>query len=36
VSNFKASLYYKALRKFGKPAASSENKKVVIEVPEQA
>ena len=35
VSNFTASLYYKALRKFGKPAASPENKKEVIEAPEQ-
>ena len=27
VSNFRASVYYKALRKFGKPAASPQNKK---------
>jgi len=29
VSNFRASAYYKALRKFGKPAASPHNKKTV-------
>ena len=33
VSNFTASVYYKALRKFGKPAASPENKKKVIRAP---
>jgi hypothetical protein len=33
VSNFLASVYYKALRKFGKPAASPENKKKVIRAP---
>ena len=27
VSNLRASIYYKALRKFGKPAANPENKK---------
>jgi hypothetical protein len=35
VSNFRASVYYKALRKFGKPAASPENKKVVVRAPKQ-
>lgn len=29
VSNFCASAYYKALRKFGKPAASAQSKKIV-------
>ena len=33
VSNFRASVYYKALRKYGKPAASPENKKKVIRAP---
>ncbi len=33
VSNFWASVYYKALRKFGKPAASPRNKKVVVRAP---
>ncbi len=33
VSNFTASVYYKALRIFGKPAASPENKKKVIRAP---
>ncbi len=33
VSNFWASIYYKALRKFGKPAASPEKKKKVIRAP---
>jgi len=33
VSNFRASVYYKALRKFGKPAASPQNKKVVVRAP---
>lgn len=33
VSNFKASVYYKALRKFGKPAASPQNKKIVTRAP---
>ena len=33
VSNFRASAYYKALRKFGKPAASPQNKKVVHTAP---
>ena len=35
VSNLRASVYYKALRKFGKPAASSENKKKVTRAPEK-
>lgn len=34
VSNFTASVYYKGLRKFGKPAASPKNKKVVHRAPE--
>lgn len=33
VSKFWASTYYKALRKFGKPAASPKNKKVVVRAP---
>ena len=33
VSNFRASIYYKALRKFGKPAASPQNKKIVHRAP---
>ncbi len=33
VSNFTASAYYKALRRFGKPAASPENKKVIVRAP---
>ncbi len=33
VSNFKASVYYKALRKFGKPAASPQNKKIIHRAP---
>ena len=33
VSNFRASVYYKALRKFGRPAASPQNKKVVHRAP---
>lgn len=35
VSNFRASVYYKALRKFGKPAASPENKKKVVRAPRE-
>jgi len=35
VSNFRASLYYKALRKFGKPAASPENKKKIARAPKK-
>lgn len=34
VSNIRASSYYKALRRFGKPAASPQNKKVVHRAPE--
>lgn len=33
VSNLRASIYYKALRKFGKPAASPENKKKIARAP---
>ena len=33
VSNFWASVYYKALRKFGKPATSPENKKKIRRAP---
>ncbi len=33
VSNLRASVCYKALRKFGKPAASPENKKKVVRAP---
>ena len=33
VSNLRASIYYKALRKFGKPAASPQNKKIVHRAP---
>ena len=33
VSNFRASAYYKALRKFGKPAASPQNKKKIHRAP---
>lgn len=36
VSNFRASAYYKALRKFGKPAAAPENKKEVSTAPKQS
>ncbi len=35
VSAFRASAYYKALRRFGKPAASPQNKKVVFNAPKQ-
>lgn len=35
VSNFTASVYYKALRKFGKPAASPQNKKKVHRAPKK-
>lgn len=35
VSNSKASTYYKALRKFGKPAASPKNKKKVVRAPRE-
>jgi hypothetical protein len=33
VSNFCSSAYYKALRKFGKPAASAQSKKIVHRAP---
>ena len=33
VSNWVASAYYKALRKFGKPAASPQNKKIIHRAP---
>ncbi len=33
VSNLRASVYYKALRKFGKPAASPQNKKKIHRAP---
>lgn len=35
VSNFHASAYYKALRKFGKPATNPQNKRVVHRAPKQ-
>ena len=35
VSNFRASVYYKALRKFGRPAASPQNKKKVMRAPKK-
>lgn len=35
VSNLRASAYYKALRKFGRPAASPQNKKVVHRAPKK-
>jgi hypothetical protein len=35
VSNFRASVYYKALRKFGRPAASPENKKKIARAPKK-
>ena len=35
VSNFRASAYYRALRKFGKPAASPQNKKKVHRAPKK-
>jgi len=35
VSNFTASVYYKALRRFGKTAASLQTKKIVHRAPEQ-
>ena len=31
----RASVYYKALRRFGKPAASPENKKEIVRAPRQ-
>ncbi len=33
VSSFTANVYYKALRRFGKPAASPQNKRVVMRAP---
>ena len=33
VSNFRVSVYYKVLRKFGKPAASPQNKKMIVRAP---
>ena len=33
VSNIRANMYYKALRRFGKPAASPENKKKIFRAP---
>ncbi len=33
VSNFRASVYYKGLRKFGKPAASPQHKKKIVRAP---
>jgi len=33
VSNLRASAYYKALRNFGKPAASPQNKKIIHRAP---
>ena len=33
VSSLRANVYYKALRKFGKPAASPENKKKIYRAP---
>lgn len=33
VSNFRASMYYKALRKFGRPVTSPENKKKIRRAP---
>ena len=33
VSSFRADVYYRALRKFGKPAASPENKKKIHRAP---
>jgi len=35
VSSLRASIYYKALRRFGKPAASPENKKKITRAPEK-
>ena len=35
VSKFWASVYYKALRKFGKPAASPQNKKKIARAPKK-
>ncbi|NRA83286.1 MAG: DUF1353 domain-containing protein [Gammaproteobacteria bacterium] len=35
VSSFWASIYYKGLRKFGKPYASPQQKKIVLQAPKQ-
>jgi hypothetical protein len=35
VSRLRASVYYKALRKFGKPAASPQNKKKIARAPKK-
>ena len=35
VSNLRASIYYKALRKYGKPAASPQNKKQLHRAPKE-
>ena len=35
VSGFRANVYYKALRKFGKPAASPQNKKKIYRAPKR-
>lgn len=35
VSNFWASIYYKGLRKYGKPAASPQNKQEILRAPEK-
>ena len=35
VSSFRANLYYKALRRYGKPAASRENKKKIHRAPKK-
>lgn len=35
VSNFTASVYYRALRKYGKPAANPMNKKIIYRVPDE-
>ncbi len=35
VSSFKAGVYYKALRKFGKPAASPQNKRKIHRAPNE-
>lgn len=34
VSSYRANIYYKVLRKYGKPAASPENKKKIHQAPE--
>ena len=35
VSNLRASVYYKALRRFGRPAASPQNKKKIARAPKK-